>query len=272
MLLAAVVALTGVAADEIDWVDGFEAALEAAQASNKPVMVVFSSGGGCGWCTIMATETLADERVVAAAASFLAVTVNGLERDDLATRYMVAGYPTVVFVSPDGVVLTEVSGYIPAEPFVGAMEDALEAWEALQLARALVAELGDAEGTPAQRLAIAREYATASSHRQAANWAAKALAAEDAEVRSEALLILGKALVDLDEPAEAVDPLSRFVASCPDHPGIWDAKLHLGYAYLMTDRAEEARPLLEDVVANAPEDSREHTVALRLLAWLDAQG
>lgn len=259
-------------AEGIAWHQSFEGAVTAAGESRRPVLVVFSSGGDCGWCTFMATETLVAEEVLVALGDFEPVQVNGLQRDDLATRYMVALYPTVLFLAPGGEVLEKVSGYLPPEAFAGVMQGALEANAALQRAQALEAAVRGGEATPAQMLEIAREYRAANSFRKAADWARTALAAGDAPVRPEALLILGRALVALDEPGEAIEPLKSYVTDYPEHEGIWVGKLYLGYAYVMTNHGDLGRPFLEEVAASAPEDTTQRTDALRLLEWLDAQG
>ncbi len=272
MVSAVLVLTTGIlAADPIQWGGNFESAMAQAVETNTPLMVDFVSSG-CGFCTMMETETMAAPEVTELAASFVTVKVNGLQRDDLATRYMVAGYPTVVFLTPTGDTLKQVSGYVQVEPFMSAMEDALTAYQALIHARELEAALGEDGGTAPELLAIAREYATANQPLRAADYAQQALRCDVAEVREDALLIRGKALVDMDEVRPAIEPLSQYVAEFPNAEEIWLGKLYLGYACVTTSHEEAGRPVLVDVAENAPEDSRERSAAANLLQWLDDQG
>lgn len=234
-------------------------------------MVVFVSSG-CGPCTEMKTETLAAPEVAELAAAFVAVQVSALRRDDIATRYMVAFYPTTIFLAPTGEVLRQVRGYVPTEAFLGEMNEALSARQALRHARELEAALGEDGGTAEELLAIAREYETANQHKLAADYALKALESGVVEVRAEALLIRGKALVSMDETRAAIEPLRQYVSEYPDAEDIWVGKLQLGYAYATTGQEDAGRPVLADVAANAPADSRERIAAKNLLAWLDEQG
>ncbi|MCD6359745.1 MAG: thioredoxin family protein [Armatimonadetes bacterium] len=259
------------AADGITWGTDFEAALAEAKESKHLIMVDFWSNG-CGRCRALEEEVFSEPEVAAFAENFIPVKINGMERDDLATRYMVARYPTVLFLTPWGRVLKQMSGYVQADRFVEIMHDALDAWETLRRATALVAELGDDTPTTAQALEIAREYSTANNYEQAVVWARKVTAAGDSDEYADALLILGKALVALDEPHEAVAPLKEFVTSFPQHEDILAGKLQLGYACLMIDQGDLGRPLLESIVKEAPETSSERAWALRLLDWLNQQG
>ncbi len=256
-------------AERVKWHESFEETVTAAAQSGKPIMAVFTSGGDCGWCSELAGETLVAPEVVEWADRFEAAQVLALRRDDLATRYMVASYPTVVFLSPGGAVLQKVSGYLPPEAFVGIMREVLEAHQALVQARALEAAVGGQEPTPAQLLQIALLYSAASSHERARDWGYRALATGDDGVRPQALLVVGKALVALDEPRRAIELLRELLALQPEGQVLWSAQLQLGYAYLMTDQYSLGRPLLQAVVASAPEGSRERANALRLLEWLD---
>lgn len=259
-------------ADGITWHESFEDAIASAGQTGRPVLVVFSGGGDCGWCSEMAGETLVAPEVVALARSFEVAQVLALRRDDLSTRYMVATYPTVVFLSPDGEVIEKVSGYLPPEVFIEVMQGALDAHAALQQARALEAALVGQQPTPEQLLSVTRQYSLANSFERVVEWGNRVMACGDAAVRPEALLLVGKALVALDEPRQAIEPLREFITLAPEGEMAWTGKLHLGYAYLMTDQGDLGRPILQDVATNAPEDSRERTNALRLLEWLDGQG
>ena len=205
MRLATIALLIGAlvtvgSADGIAWHESVEASLAAAAETGKPVLMVFNSGGDCGWCVQMGAETLVAPEVTALAASFEAVQINGLQRDDLATKYLVAGYPTVVFLAPGGEVIEKVSGYLPPEMFTEVMRGALDAHAALQQARALEAAIAGQQPAPEQLLAIARQYAKAKSFERAVEWGNRTLASGDEAVLPEALLLVGKELVALDEP------------------------------------------------------------------------
>ena len=154
------------------------------------------------------------------------------------------------------------------------MQAALDAHQARVKAQELEAGLVEGQATPDVFLEIARNYAAGSDPSKAAEYALKAAQAEgaSAEVKAEALLIRGKALVDMGSPRQAIEPLEQFVTGWPEHAQILVGQLYLGFAYLQTGDNDKARPLLEAVSTGAPEDSRERRAAIRLLDWLDQQG
>lgn len=53
------------------------------------------------------------------------------ENAEARERYQVSGYPTVVFVHPDGEVITRVVGYYPPQEFADAMTDALSKYASM---------------------------------------------------------------------------------------------------------------------------------------------
>lgn len=268
-VLLLVASLVAGADEQVRWHQSFEAAAAAAAQSGKPIMAVFSAGAGCGWCTEFETQTLTATEVVELAEDFEPVQVQALRREDLSTRYLVAAYPTVMFLTPEGKVLDKVAGYLPPETFAEVMRSALRAWSALQQARALEATLADQHPTAEQSFQLARLYSEGYSFADALRWGRRALASGDPQVRAEALLLTGKALLAMDEPRQAIEPLHQLLATSPQGEMLWTAQLQLGYAYLMTDQPALGRPLLEEVAAQAPQDSRERADALRLLQWLD---
>lgn len=255
-------------ADEIQWHETFEAAQEAAERSSKPIMVDFWAPG-CGWCDRLDEDTYSDPEVIAKAAEFESVKVNGRLRSDLETKYAIPGYPNIKFLAADGAVIHDVGGYVPPEAFVAEMDRALEAYDAFKKAAELEEQYAANPVDASLALQIAQAYRTCSQASKAAEYAAKAveLAGEDAEIRSEGLLIQGMSLTETGELEQAIPVLSAFVAENPQSEVIWDAKLYLGFCYLQLDQGAKGVPLLEDVVKNTPEEARAHVMATRLLQW-----
>ena len=255
-------------ADEIQWHESFEAAQQAALQSGKPIMVDFWAPG-CGWCDVLDDETYSDPEVIAKAAQFESVKVNGRVRSDLETKYAIPGYPTIKFLAADGVVIHDVGGYVPPEGFMAEMDRALEAHQALKRAAELEEQYAENPVDASLALQIAQAYRTSSQRAKAADYAAKAvqLAGEDAEVRSEGLLIQGTSLAEIGQLEQAISALSAFVAENAEGESIWKAKLYLGFCYLQLDQGAKGLPLLEDIVSNTPAQARVHIMAQRFIEW-----
>jgi len=259
--LTLLLALPGAAAG-VAWHADFDAATAAAQESGRPILAFFHSTG-CGPCAQMEQETLTDPRVTSVvAANFEAVNIDALAQIDLATRYLVAFYPTVKFVDADGASVYDSRGFVPVDQFIAVMEDALAAHQALTRAREAAARPDvTAEGA----LAIARDFLQAAQYEDAAGWARTALAGgADA---AEAQFVLGVALVDFEEPAGAEGPLLAALTAANGAGWAWEARLKLGYAWLQIGKEDGGIDLLKAVQEADEAAPKVRDEAARLLRW-----
>jgi thioredoxin-related protein len=97
---------------------GFEAALEAAESSDRLVMVMFSTDW-CSWCRRMERETFADREVRDALSQLVVVRLDAEGRGrDVAARYGVDRYPTLVFMDATGTEVDRILGFLPPERFL----------------------------------------------------------------------------------------------------------------------------------------------------------
>jgi thiol-disulfide isomerase/thioredoxin len=96
--------------------------LQEATAEKKFVMVDFYTGW-CHWCKVLDRDTYSDSSVIEFANDrFVSVKVNADKVPALAQKYGVRGYPTILFLHPDGSVKKVVRGFQPAKSFLPAMQ------------------------------------------------------------------------------------------------------------------------------------------------------
>lgn len=262
---AALFAGGGAWADDGRWHDSFDATMEAARESGRPVLVTFHSAG-CGPCAQMQQVTLADERVTALIAQrFEAVSVSALKQPDLATRYLVAFYPTVKFLDAEGIPVHDRRGFVPPDEFLTVMRRALDAHSALKRAQRAAAE--DPAGA-GDLLAIARDFRAARQYRDAAEWAGRARDAAEADALvAEASFLLGAALTDAGEPGRARQPLTDALKHAEGTPWRWEARLKLGYVWLQRGEEDSGIGLLQTVHASEEAAPDLRSEAARLLRW-----
>ena len=81
-----------------------------ASAEGKALFVDFETEW-CGPCHVMDEWVYTADAVVDASWSYVSVKVDGDEHPDLKERFMVEGYPTMLVVDADGVVMRRAAGY-----------------------------------------------------------------------------------------------------------------------------------------------------------------
>ncbi len=110
----------------ITFVEGFTQGCEQARQQSKP-MLVFFTAHWCHYCHAMAEDALSQESVVSRADQFVCVLVDADAEPEVCRQFRVRGYPTVQFLSPQGVPLNRVTGKQPAHLLVMEMQAALQA-------------------------------------------------------------------------------------------------------------------------------------------------
>ena len=111
---------------DVEFANGsFSEIVEKAKLENKIIMIDFVTDW-CKWCV----ET--DRKVYTNAEVYAFANANQInwkidaekgEGPDLAKKYGVKGYPTIVFTQPDGAEIDRIYGYLPAEQFLTRMKE-----------------------------------------------------------------------------------------------------------------------------------------------------
>jgi len=147
-IIAALLLVPAAGAAPVAW-RGWNEGLAAASGGSKPVIVdVYTDW--CGWCKRMDRDVYARSdvseylnqhfvmvRLNAESAERVNYAGRSLTARALSGSFEVTGYPTTIFLKPDGTHLVNVPGYIPAENFLKLVRyigdghmDKGESWEA----------------------------------------------------------------------------------------------------------------------------------------------
>jgi protein disulfide-isomerase len=109
------------------WEDDFEKGLETAKKENKYVLVDFSGSDWCGWCIRLDEEVFSKKPFKDYAKENLVTVLVDFPRKkkipkkqadfnrELAGKFNVQGYPTVLLLNSDGVEIAR-TGYKPGGP------------------------------------------------------------------------------------------------------------------------------------------------------------
>ena len=96
----------------------YEAACKKAKEENKAVFVDFYTVW-CGPCKQLDKTTFKDKKVQTwLNEKTIAIKVDAERQKDLAKRYSISAYPTLLFVKADGAEIGRSMGYAPAEAFL----------------------------------------------------------------------------------------------------------------------------------------------------------
>lgn len=104
-------------AGEIRWSKSIAAAQAESKRTGKLLMVDFYTDW-CGWCKKLDAETYTDAKVIGLSNRVVSLKTDAeKEGKDLAKKYGVQGYPTILFLDPKGVVVGKIGGYMPPAGF-----------------------------------------------------------------------------------------------------------------------------------------------------------
>lgn len=113
-ILISIVMLYCTRAEALDWETDFKKALATAKASGKYIMLDFSGSDWCGWCIKLEKEVFSQDAFKDFAEKNLVCLLVDFPRKkkqtrelkqqnrDLATKYGIRGYPTIIILSSDG--------------------------------------------------------------------------------------------------------------------------------------------------------------------------
>lgn len=117
-------------AGEIAWSRSLDSSLAAAKRLHKPVLL-FMKVEWSAYCTQMRREVFANPEVAKDAKAFVTVMADGdHEGRAIARKYGVTGYPEVLFLDSNGVVIWRASGVLNAADARRAMASALASLKA----------------------------------------------------------------------------------------------------------------------------------------------
>jgi thiol-disulfide isomerase/thioredoxin len=143
-------------AEGISWAKDWSAAQASAKAQKKLIMVDFFTSW-CGWCKKLDQDTYTDAKVVKLASQMVSVKLDAeKEGRQLAAKYSVQGFPTILFIDPAGELVGRIGGYLPPAGFAEEMTRAQTSFADLpKIQAALKAKPEDGEANAKMALMLA---------------------------------------------------------------------------------------------------------------------
>ncbi|MGB9587632.1 MAG: thioredoxin domain-containing protein [Armatimonadota bacterium] len=104
------------------WYEWNDDAFEKAQIEDKLILLNITASW-CHWCHVMDRSTFSDSRVIDLLNErFVPIRVDADRRPDIQDRYLLGGWPTTVFLIPDGRILTGTT-FLPPDAMVNKLRE-----------------------------------------------------------------------------------------------------------------------------------------------------
>lgn len=116
-LAATTLGVSNAHAAEITWQQSINTAMAQAKKSKKPLLLNFSTTW-CGPCQDMKRTTFKDAKVVAESKKWVMVHIDGDRQANVAAKYKVEGYPTMIILKPNGAVVSRATSGMSATQFL----------------------------------------------------------------------------------------------------------------------------------------------------------
>jgi thioredoxin-like negative regulator of GroEL len=241
----------------------FAKLLEEAKAQNKPMMIdVYATW--CGPCQEMDKSVYSRQDVADATAKFIAVKLDGErgEGAEVHAKYNVVGFPTILFLHPDGTEIDRVFGGVNAEDFLKAVNDYAENKNTITELDAKLAAAGDTAD-----LALFYEVGYRHCIRGDADKAEEILQKTIARDKDNAKGYASKSLFALgnflylrgqSDPKKAIEAMERLQREYPASKEASAVLPSIGKAYLLLKQPEKTRALLDEYIAAKGATSNEY--------------
>ncbi len=142
--------------ERIIWHDWEPDTFALAKAESKPILLDLTAVW-CHWCHVMDETTYSDPEVIELINSqFIAIRVDTDQRPDIQSRYLMGGWPTTAFLTPEGDVIAG-GTYVPPENMVPLLKEVSLHYftnadtiheEGIQARQTIQAELNSREPAP----------------------------------------------------------------------------------------------------------------------------
>lgn len=107
------------------WYTDYEEAVAAAKREGKPIFADFSTTW-CGNCRLLEQQTFPHPVVSTRLDNFVKLHIDAEQRADVAQRYNVQAYPTLVMLDPSGRMVTQEVGFVKPQQLAGTLDRAMQ--------------------------------------------------------------------------------------------------------------------------------------------------
>lgn len=255
MLIAALVIASSLSSSEVQFVKGsLSDAIARAKTEQKGVLIDFMTDW-CRWCDTLDVRTYPDKAVSEFVnANLVAIKIDAEKGEgvDIAKKYGVRAYPTILLVKADGEEMDRLVGYDPPEQFLKKVRDYVNGINTIGALKAEVAKNPDDAGL---RYRLARKYGDRNEVSASSEHYQKLLDLDPADKlghnQEARFTIAMTAFRGSKDPSK----LDEFLKKYPDSPMRRDALYSLWRTFARDKDAEKARKYFAKYNESYPRDA-----------------
>jgi thiol-disulfide isomerase/thioredoxin len=250
---------TAQAAEKIQWAKSYTAAVADARSHDKLIMADFYTDW-CGWCKKLDADTYSNAKVVQLSNQLVPVKVNAeKEGVQLAKKYGVNGYPTILFLNADGDVEAKIVGYKTADGFSEDMQKAISTHKDFP---ALLARYKSNPNDLEATAKLAGLYAARGNRAKAKELLAQAEKLDPDNAKgflTKTYTALGDSYQEDQQFDQAIPLFQKAARTGKDPYDLAYAHISIAVCYLQQNKIPEAVPELKATVAvpNVPKDMKD---------------
>lgn len=230
------------AQSKIKWENNLKTALSLAKKEKKIIMIDLYTDW-CGWCKELDKRTFTGKEVIETSKKLIALKLNAEKSKDgkeLVKKYMVQGYPTIIFINADGMLLKKIVGFLEAPAFNEEMIKALEIPKKLT-------QIQNQSKVTLEALNLYIEIADV----QKASDAFESLVKEKIIAKSQLpfyYLEIGYLYLDARRNAEAKKYFETIIKSYPKSKEVYAADYYYAYILVAENKKSEAKKHIENAL------------------------
>ncbi|MDF1660758.1 MAG: thioredoxin domain-containing protein [Planctomycetota bacterium] len=261
-LAASLVLLQPSYGDEV-WSDDYKKAFEAAQKNKKPVLLKFTSTW-CGTCTQMQKGPLSDKATQGAIKTLNSVALDVDKFKELTKRYQIKSLPTLLFMSPSGVIFKRTELFVEKDKLDGFLANAQKQSDSIEAK--LDALKKTAKRDPEQRSAVAKFFMKHGNLGEAAIIFRASL--NDRKIGAHPRQKAGIRVIDsyyrMEQFDKALKAVEDTVKLNPFDPLAAHATFLKGFVYEAKEAFPEAKKVYVELVKSIPKTRAGQAAAKRL--------
>lgn len=254
--------------DEV-WNNDYKKAFAAARKNKKPVLLKFTSTW-CGTCTQMKKGPLANKGIRGSIKNLNSVALDVDKFKGLTKRYQIQGLPTLLFMSPSGVIFKRTELFVKKDELGAFLASAQK--ESDRVEAELAALKASAKKDPEQRTAVAKFFVKHGSLEEATTVFLSIL--NDSKIGAHPRQKAGIRVIDsyyrMEQFDKALKTVQETVKLNPFDPLAAHATFLKGFVYEAQEKFSDAKTIYNELIKSFPK-TRAGQAATKRLKELSGQ-